>query len=66
MEDLRKHGSKPWTSALFSSSSRTTIRVSVLVEQVETALHIAAKNGHEAVVRLLLEHKADVDAKNND
>ena len=32
----------------------------------ETALHWAARNGHEAAVRLLLDHKADVDAKNND
>jgi ankyrin repeat protein len=31
-----------------------------------TALHWAAEEGHEAVVRLLLEHKADVDAKNED
>ena len=28
-----------------------------------TALHQAAYNGHEAVVRLLLEYKADIDAK---
>jgi ankyrin repeat protein len=30
-----------------------------------TALSWAAESGHEAVVRLLLEHKADVDAKAN-
>src|SRR5213075_2022087 len=28
-----------------------------------SALHWAASNGHKAAVRLLLEHKADVDAK---
>jgi ankyrin repeat protein len=28
-----------------------------------TALHWAAENGHEAEVRLPLEHKADVDTK---
>jgi hypothetical protein len=28
-------------------------------------LHWAARNGHDAVVRLLLKHKADVDAKDN-
>ena len=28
-----------------------------------TALALAAENGYEAVVRLLLEHRADVDAK---
>jgi hypothetical protein len=27
------------------------------------SLYIAAQNNHEAVVRLLLEHKAEVDAK---
>jgi ankyrin repeat protein len=27
-----------------------------------TTLHRAAENGHEAEVRLLLEHKVDVDA----
>jgi ankyrin repeat protein len=27
---------------------------------------LAATDGHEAVVRLLLEAKADVEAKNND
>jgi hypothetical protein len=32
----------------------------------QTALHWAARNGHEAVVRLLLEAKADVEAKDND
>src|SRR5881396_445623 len=32
---------------------------------VETALYRAARSGQEAVVRLLLEAKADVDAKNN-
>jgi ankyrin repeat protein len=31
-----------------------------------TPLHKAAENGHEAVVRLLLERKADVNAKDND
>ena len=29
------------------------------------ALHRAARNGHEAVVRLLLEHEANVNAKTN-
>jgi ankyrin repeat protein len=28
----------------------------------ETALHLAARGGHEAVVRLLLEYRADVNA----
>src|SRR5204863_344259 len=33
----------------------------------QTPLSWSARNGHEAVVRLLLlEHKADVDAKDND
>ena len=31
-----------------------------------TALHLAAENGHEAVVQLLLKHMVDVDAKDND
>jgi len=31
-----------------------------------TALHLAASRGHEAVVRLLLEHGADFLAKRND
>ena len=31
-----------------------------------TPLHCAASEGHEAVARLLLESKADVDAKDND
>lgn len=30
----------------------------------ETALHYATYNGHEAVCRLLLDHRAAVDAKN--
>jgi ankyrin repeat protein len=30
-----------------------------------TALHMAAKNGHEMVMRLLLENKADVKTENN-
>jgi hypothetical protein len=29
----------------------------------QTTLHLAAENGHKAEVRLLLEHKADVNAK---
>jgi ankyrin repeat protein len=28
-----------------------------------TQLHWAARNGHEAIVRLLLEHQADTDVK---
>jgi ankyrin repeat protein len=31
-----------------------------------TALHLAAENGHEAVVQLLLMHMVDVDVKDND
>jgi ankyrin repeat protein len=31
-----------------------------------TALYLAAENGHEAVVQLLLKHMADVGAKDND
>lgn len=31
-----------------------------------TTLHLAVIGGHEAVVPLLLEHEADVDAKDND
>ena len=31
-----------------------------------TAPHMAAEDGHEAVVRLLLEHKADADVKDDD
>jgi ankyrin repeat protein len=30
------------------------------------ALHLAAKNGHEAVLRLLLKHMVDADTKDND
>jgi ankyrin repeat protein len=30
------------------------------------ALHGAAGNGHETAIRLLLEHKANVDAKDKD
>ncbi len=30
-----------------------------------TALHVASQNGHEAVVRLLLDHRAKIEAKNN-
>jgi ankyrin repeat protein len=30
---------------------------------MDGALYQAAENGHEAEVRLLLEHKADVDTK---
>jgi ankyrin repeat protein len=29
------------------------------------ALYLAARGGHEEVVRLLLEHGADIDARNN-
>jgi hypothetical protein len=35
-----------------------------LPEPQTAALHNAAERGHEAVVRLLLEHDADIEAKN--
>jgi ankyrin repeat protein len=35
------------------------------VSSGSTALHWAARNGHEAVVRLLVEHKAEANAKDN-
>jgi len=35
-------------------------------DEGKTALHWAADEEHEAVVRMLLEHKADVDARDND
>lgn len=34
--------------------------------QANTALHLAAVNGHAAVVKLLLDHSASKDVKNKE
>ncbi|KAH6961909.1 hypothetical protein BKA56DRAFT_679471 [Ilyonectria sp. MPI-CAGE-AT-0026] len=39
------------------------VNIDLKDEKRETALHWAAENGHEAVMRLLLEHKADIDGR---
>jgi ankyrin repeat protein len=44
-------------------SSRANVDWSLRNEEARTGLHIAAANGHEAVVKLLLEKDVDVDSK---
>jgi hypothetical protein len=44
-------------------SSRANVDWSLRNEEARMGLHIAAANGHEAVVKLLLENDVDVDSK---
>ena len=42
---------------------RLTILLLLLVQDGDTSLILASKNGHAAVVSILIDHGADVNAK---
>ena len=44
---------------------RHTVLIWALALRGNTALHYAAWNGHGSIVELLLQHKADIEAKDN-
>ncbi len=60
----KKDGSKELELAERSIYNQALAQGNTTLER--TPLHVASSNGHEAVVSILLENGADVNAKNND
>ena len=74
---LMENGADGWSPILLASARGDIERIKILVEEcadnilsrnrrLQTALHVAAKNGDDGVIQTLLDLKADVNAKDNE
>jgi len=65
--ELRSETAKKQTHYMLSGSAAAKIaEVQLAPHEGATALHFAAENGHEAVVRLLLNRKVAIDSRRAD